>query len=254
MVCTADYVWRGRGSDWGQLVTATRGMLTVRTDEGWWVAPPGLSVWLPPGTHNSIEMAGRVVLWALYLRAPLIRGFAPTSLVLSLSPLFRELWRRVIELKTLNRRRVAEQRLVAVLLDELAALGPAALGLPSPRDPRARRAAELIRQAIGRGTRAESVARGAAASERTLARLFRRETGMSLGGWRRRAALLHGLQRLADGASVTEAGLAAGYEGTSAFVAAFRRAFGVTPGKYFAGHQPWSDHSMPYYGVAVGGR
>lgn len=233
MVCTADYVWRGRGSDWAQLVTATRGMLTVQTAEGWWVAPPGQAVWLPAGTGNSIEMAGRVVLWALYLRAPLAKGLPDRCQVVGLTPLLRELWRRIIQLKTLDRRSPAESRILGLLRDELAELRPAALDLPIPRDPRAARAAVMIRQGTASRPARRTLLSEAGASTRTLERLFRSDTGLSFGAWRRRAMLLRALQLLADGASVTRAGIAVGYESTSAFVASFRRVFGVTPGKYF---------------------
>ncbi len=232
LVCTADYVWRGRKSDWGQLVTAQQGMLTVQTDAGWWVAPPGQAVWLPPDVANSIEMGGRVVLWALYLRARLTTGLGSEGRVVELSPLLRELFRRVIALETLDPRIAAEARLLGVLRDEIGSARPAQLDLPRPRDPRALRAATMLRrpETPPRAT----LLREAGASSRTLERLFKAETGLSLGAWRQRARLLRALQLLADGSSVTRAGLEVGYESTSAFVAAFRQVLGRTPGKYFA--------------------
>jgi len=39
---------------------------------------------------------------------------------------------------------------------------------------------------------------------------------------------------LANGASVTETALEAGYQSPSAFIAAFKRAFGQTPARYRA--------------------
>lgn len=232
MVCTADYVWRGRKSDWAQLVTAEQGMLTVQTEDGWWVAPPGQAVWLPPDVGNSIEMGGRVVLWALYVRAPLARGLAPRGQVVGLSPLLRELFRRVLEYKTLDRGTPVEARLLGVLRDELALMRPSPLDLPRPRDPRALRASALLR--LPKPPSLPALLREAGASTRTLERLFAAETGLSLGAWRQRARLLRAVQLLADGSSVTQAGLDVGYESTSAFIAAFRRVFGRTPGRYFA--------------------
>jgi AraC-like DNA-binding protein len=44
-------------------------------------------------------------------------------------------------------------------------------------------------------------------------------------------SLLHGAAALGEGKSVTEAGLEAGYSSTSAFIAAFRKHFGVTPSR-----------------------
>jgi AraC-like DNA-binding protein len=68
---------------------------------------------------------------------------------------------------------------------------------------------------------------------RTLARLFRRETGLSFAAWRQQLRLLRALERLAAGEPVTAVALDLGYSGPSAFVAMFRRALGVSPGRYF---------------------
>jgi len=43
-----------------------------------------------------------------------------------------------------------------------------------------------------------------------------------------------GVVSLSAGASVTAAALEAGYQSASAFIAAFKRAFGVTPSRYRA--------------------
>jgi len=43
--------------------------------------------------------------------------------------------------------------------------------------------------------------------------------------------MLHAIRLLATGAAVTGVALDAGYSSTSAFIAAFKRAFGTTPGK-----------------------
>ena len=73
--------------------------------------------------------------------------------------------------------------------------------------------------------------RGSGASARTIQRLFREETGLRFAEWRRRLRLLRALELLGDGTSVTAAGIEAGYDSTSAFVAAFRREMGFTPAK-----------------------
>ncbi|MNR08264.1 HTH-type transcriptional regulator ChbR [compost metagenome] len=70
-------------------------------------------------------------------------------------------------------------------------------------------------------------------SEKTLTRAFQRETGLSFRQWRQRLRLLAALQPLERGASVTEVALASGYESPSAFIAAFKGLFGVTPGELF---------------------
>ncbi|MNH24893.1 transcriptional activator FtrA [compost metagenome] len=67
-------------------------------------------------------------------------------------------------------------------------------------------------------------------SEKTLMRLFQRETGLSFRGWRQRMRLLSSLTALEAGQTVTEAALGCGYDSTSAYIAAFKGMFGFTPG------------------------
>lgn len=71
--------------------------------------------------------------------------------------------------------------------------------------------------------------RRAALSERSFERHFRSETGLSFRAWRRQARLLKAVEWLSLGAPVGEVSDRLGYEGPSAFVAGFRKAFGVTP-------------------------
>jgi len=90
-----------------------------------------------------------------------------------------------------------------------------------PRDPRALRFTET------------QVIKKAGASRRTLERIFRTETGMSLGQWVRRRKLLDALRRLAAGEAVNAVALELGYSSASAFVAMFRRELGHTPTRYW---------------------
>ena len=67
-------------------------------------------------------------------------------------------------------------------------------------------------------------------SGRTLQRRFRRDTDLSFEQWRRAARLHAGRERIAHGESVSSAARAVGYRSTSAFIAAYRRQHGTTPG------------------------
>ncbi len=102
--------------------------------------------------------------------------------------------------------------------------------LPLPKDARARRVAERI---LAAPADALESALGRGASRRTLERLFVEQTGFTLGSWARRARLLESLRLLARGDSIGQIAAAVGYATPSAFVAAFRRELGTTPGRYF---------------------
>jgi AraC-like DNA-binding protein len=216
---------------WHQLIYATRGVMTVRTDEGAWVVPPHRAVWIPARVNYRVEMAGVVALRAIYFRATLRRG-RPASracTVVNVTPLLRELIVRTVKLSVLDDRVPEQKRLIGVILDELKALGAVPLQLPLPQDARAVRFAAKL----DKDDDIERLLRASGASRRTMERLFRAETGMSLGQWLRRHKLLQGLRRLAAGECVNSVALELGYNSASAFIAMFRRELGETPGRYF---------------------
>jgi AraC-like DNA-binding protein len=241
----AAYTWRDRVSEWGHLLFAARGMLTAHTDAGLWVVPAHQAVWMPAGVRHSVEIAGGVALRAVYLSPPLPSRLPDACRVVEISPLLREILRRTMRLRTLDRRAAAERHLLDVLLDEITVLPLTPLDLPMPRDPRGLRAAALIRAEPAAPHTLDEVARASAASPRTLERLFRAETGLPFGVWRQRARLLRALQLLAEGEPVGAAANAVGYESISAFVAAFRRALGTTPGRYFKRRAEEDEDEIP---------
>ncbi len=72
-------------------------------------------------------------------------------------------------------------------------------------------------------------------SERTLARRFEAEVGMSLRSWRRRLRLFKAIELLGGGLDVTQTAMELGYGSTSAFVYAFRTEMGCSPQAYMRG-------------------
>jgi AraC-like DNA-binding protein len=217
---------------WDQLAYASRGVMSVSTSQGTWVVPPHRAVWIPAGVVHSVQMSGRVAVRTLFIRPRMSRGRMPRACrALNVPALLRELVLQASRRSTLRRDVRSDRRLAQVIVDQLEAIPAEPLQLPMPSDPRARAAAELLRTAgLDRG----SLPRAAGASLRTLERLFQKETQMTLGRWRQRLRLVESLQRLAEGQSVTRVALDVGYQSPSAFISAFRRLLGTTPGRYFA--------------------
>jgi AraC-like DNA-binding protein len=123
-------------------------------------------------------------------------------------------------------------RVLALILDEIEIAPLLDLHVPMPRHPAlAMLCANLIRDPSEPVTLA-SWASAANMNARTLARVFRRETGMTPGAWWRHTRLLLSLPRLAAGVSILELALEHGYDSPSAFAAMFRKVLGVPPSEY----------------------
>jgi len=155
--------------------------------------------------------------------------------VVTVPPLLRALILEAVEMPKLYDEAGADGRLMAVILDCLRKLKPTPLYLPIPADARLRRITDVVAADPADRTPLAAWAKRAGASARTLARLFVKETGLTFGAWRQQARLLKALEWLAEGRPVTAVALDLGYLSPSAFIAMFRRALRVSPGRYFKG-------------------
>ncbi len=215
-----------------QLVHADEGVVTVETREASFLAPPERAVWIPPGREHRVCSRCRYRLTTLYVdpsRAP-----GGDARVVAVDALARELLRAAAELGHDFADSGPEGRLLAVLLDRLPTLDVLPLlRLVRPRDPALRRVVMALEadpaDTRTLGEHAASVALG----EKTFARRFSAETGLSFGRWRQQWRLLVALKRLGEGASVTEVAFEVGYADVSSFIAAFKAAFGETPARHF---------------------
>jgi AraC-like DNA-binding protein len=217
-----------------QLVYATRGVMTVRTQQGTWVVPPQRAVWIPARVPHSIVMSGAVSMRTLYLRARMVRSLPRSCRVVNISPLLRELILHACKFAALGRRRRAHVHLIDMIVDQLESVHDIPLQLPAPSDPRAVRVADALMRDPGAPRTLHQLCRDAGASKRTVERLFLFETHMTLGDWRQQARLMHSLQLLAAGEKITHVALETGYSTASAFISMFRRQLGATPKQYFA--------------------
>lgn len=220
---------------WAQLVFAASGTMRVATPTAAWLAPPTRAIWVPGGTPHEIEMRGTVAMRTLYLAPAGEDPRLAACRAIEVAPLLRELILHVVRLGMLDTADPAHARLEGLLVDLLAAAETVPLELPLPRDPRARAVVERILGEPGSAETFAQLARRCGASLRTLQRLFLAETGLSLDAWRARARMQQAVVSLSNGASVTTAALDAGYQSPSAFIAAFRRTFGVTPARWRGG-------------------
>ncbi len=215
-----------------QLLYASTGVMTVSTAEGTWVVPPHQGVWVPPGVVHEVTSPGPMTMRSLYLHPSATAGLPTSCCVVTIPLLLRELILHAVTLSFDYPPQGAEARLMAVIPDQLRALRPEPLHLPMPADRRLRVVADGLLRNPADGQTVKDWARRAGASERTLARLFRRETGMTFGAWRQRLRLLAAISRLAEGRPVTSVAFELGYDSPSAFVAMFRRELGRPPGRY----------------------
>jgi AraC-like DNA-binding protein/quercetin dioxygenase-like cupin family protein len=214
-----------------QLVWAAAGALTVTTDADTWVLSPSRALFVPAGWRHATRAAPDARLCGIYVppRHFPYRWRVPT--VVEVDHLLAALLEHLADGDPAPAPR---RRAEAVVFDLLRPAPTTTLHLPEPTDERAARVAAALHADCTDNRSLAAWGRTVGASDRTLARRFLQDTGMTFSQWRTELRLANALPLLATGASVAATARAVGYGTPSAFIAAFRRATGSSPAAYFA--------------------
>ena len=206
--------------------TATLAVTAAARD---WLVPPGYGLWIPGGTEHAVA--------ALRFGEGSVITFAPNDCPITwaeptgvpVGPLARELIAHLGHAGPGDSSRVHAE---ALLFDLLVPLPTHDIHVSVPADPRVRAVAERLIADPADQRELTDWADEVHVAVRTLSRLFRTETGRSFADWRAQVRMRAAVQLLAGGESVNVTARAVGYNRTSAFIHAFRRVTGQTPGTY----------------------
>jgi AraC-like DNA-binding protein len=216
--------------DRAQLLYATTGIMRVMTDAERYMVPPGRALWLPAGLPHAVAMPRGLAMRALFLRADAARDLPERPAALSVSPLLQELILAACAEPLEWDQDGRGGHLAALMLDEIRRAPVLAIAVPQPRDPRLLRLTAALAADPASTLTLEDWAQRSGASPRTLRRLFQAETGLGFARWRQALRLAEAAALLAAGTTPALAAAAVGYASAPAFGAAFRAAFGTTPG------------------------
>jgi len=214
-----------------QLLYAVSGAMRIETEVVSYIIPPSMALFLPSNAEHAIRMDGPVAMRALVLREDAESRAATEPKAIAVSPLLREV---ILAACAEPLRWGLGGRgyfLTELALDEIANAGVMPLALAMPNDNRLRRAVTILLDRPRDAPTLEDLALAAGASSRTLARLFRSETGLSFRQWRQQARMTEAMAALSTGANPAQVAAKAGFGGQAAFGAAFRTHFGMTPGQ-----------------------
>ncbi|WP_329565829.1 AraC family transcriptional regulator [Kitasatospora sp. NBC_01266] len=221
--------------DTHQVVWARNGVLTVSTEGGEWILPPTRALWIPAGTaHQTAALASTAMRSLNLTQGPGLPSWSAPQ-PLAVGPLVADLIDHLAQSALEAGRRARAQ---AVLIDNLEPVAARSIDVPMPTDPRALDVARALLADPADPRTLTQWGRQVGSSARTLARSFGTDTGLTFARWRTAVRLRAALAHLAQGDPVTRVAGRVGYATPSAFVAAFVRETGLTPGSYFHGGPP----------------
>jgi AraC-like DNA-binding protein len=218
--------------DWAQLVYATAGTLSVTLDTQSFVISPEQAAWIPPGVAHEVGSTLGAEFRSLWIARGVVCEEMHRPMIFKVRPLLRALVIEAAELDQGEGRSNYADRVIQLILDQLARVEPLPSSLPGPTsDPLVRMCQALHEDPSDKRSLLEWSAT-LNMSSRTLSRRFEVETGMSFRSWQRRLRLFRAIELLGTKSDITQLALTLGYASASAFIYAFRREFGSSPKEF----------------------
>ncbi|WP_233888200.1 AraC family transcriptional regulator [Paraburkholderia flagellata] len=218
---------RWRSHDHAQLIFTTSGVLRVTTSFGVWTLGPHRALWIAPLVDYEWIATSAARMHSVYFEPQASPWPESECHAVTVSSLLRELVAAMAEGR--ERDALITPLLLSEMRDSREASGA---GLPLPLDRRLRQICDVLLADPANGDSLSIWGERVGASERTLARLFKDETGLTFGHWRQQLRIVEAVSKLARGVRVAEIAAELGYANSSAFITMFRKTMGETPQRY----------------------
>ena len=212
-----------------QLLFAQAGCMSIEMANQLCLLPPSRAAWLPAGTPHRVLMRGVVAYRSLYFTP---QPALPVSVqVIAVNPLLREIIERMA-FWSWDKPEEEQCRMLALFMEELAQAPRESWQLPLPTDPRLTAWLQEITQGDTLPDRLNRLAERVGASDKTIGRIFMRDTGMSYQAWRQQWRLLRAMELLAEAVPNSRVAAALEFSSDSAFISFFKQHMGQTPMQY----------------------
>ncbi len=220
---------------WGEFVYSFSGVMEVKVADHHYLAPPHYGIWLPPDMQHVGLNRQAAHHCSLYVARPGCKVLPQTACALTVGPLARALLDHLRQHPPGPVATASEQRLLQVLLDQLAQARQAGSYLPGSDDPQLGAVLRMLQANPADERPLAALALAAHTTERTLMRRAQRDLGMPLAEWRQRLRVVKAMPMLQAGQTVETIALDLGYASASAFISMFKRRMGTTPDEYRKG-------------------
>lgn len=216
-----------------QLTLPLQGTVKLQLEQGWWLATPGTGILVAAGVEHRAIYPRTSRLINVHFSLDSTENAPPAAQMVNVSEMLMALGH---ELQTLAARKTHNAPLEAmrqVLIYQLRQnVIETDLFMPEGTDRRLQKVIYTLRSNPGCTDSLAVLAQSSGTSQRTLARLFEKETGMTFLRWRERLRMMVAIERMMSGQSIVETALDLGYQSASSFTTAFTRLVGIPPGKY----------------------
>ncbi len=212
----------------GQLLFSEKGAMTIMLGGLLSVLPPQRLAWIPPHLPHRVQLTEVVNYRSIYVDHEAFPALPNTHLIWSVSPLLREILEVIAASPwETDWTSAPAKNWLSVLWDELDYGRVENMYLPLPTDYRLQRIdfnappppLHELTQTIG-------------ASDKTITRIFQKETGLGYQAWRQQWRVLKAVSLLSEGLPLMEIADQLGFASDTVFAQFFKKMTGQTPKQY----------------------
>ncbi len=217
------------------LLYASEGSLRLITEERCWTLPPSRAAWIAADEQITIEIPRTATCCSVLFDKNFVPAPEPSGSVFDMSAMAREMVLQCREwgpeCEQLSDYAVQIFKTLGMTCHELSQ-NPANCWVPLGKSDALQRAISFTETEIANDLAFPDVAAAAHLSERSLARRFADEVGMTWRQCQRRMRMVRAIELLATDRQITEIALDVGYSSLSAFDSAFKDFTGLNPTEY----------------------
>ncbi|MGR5063039.1 AraC family transcriptional regulator [Photobacterium sp. DNB22_13_2] len=214
-----------------QLLFAPSGCMSITLDNQQCILPPTRAAWIPSGISHCAVMTNVVAYRSVYFDIRCKEEGFDKLRIIGVTPLLRELIERMAfwpwEMPYSE-----QEALVSLFWQELAVAPEENLLLPLPSDARLKTWMKKLNNEGRTPPPLNKAALSIGASEKTISRIFSRETGMPYQAWRQQWRLMKAIELLSEHKPVSAVAFELDFSSDSAFISFFRKQTGTTPNAY----------------------
>ncbi|MDO4907942.1 AraC family transcriptional regulator [Neisseria sp.] len=214
----------------GQFVLVRNGILYGYTAKKRWLMKPGMAVWIPPNKEHWGSAYSHVDLTVIYIPLELCANFISNLKLIDSSSLITAICERLTNVeKPLSE--VKRHNMLQLLFEEIDESPISTPPLLLPQDNRLKKITDSLIENPAQKYSLAEWGKYVGATGRTLARLFKKETGLCYTEWHNYLLLTAAWKGLSEGDSNKQLSVTLGFSSGDSFSHWFRRVSGLSPNK-----------------------
>lgn len=218
--------------NWGQIIFVKCGVITLEVAGERFIAPPGFAIWIPPACTHACHSHQPTRFRAINLSMQASEFLTDHPSLLKFSDIALGIVDHYFDAKIQMPTTPQDQRKAQVLIDELQGAMIGHTYLPTSEHRLLKPILTALEQSPDNRLTLKEWAHKVFSTDRTLARHFQKELGMSFNEWCQRLRFIHGTALLEQGETIEEIAFKVGYRSASSFIAMFQALSGTTPDRY----------------------